>query len=191
MKYILFLVIVTTQFTKANAQLNRGTWLVGGNANLYSYNEDYSSPNYNNTAKYTEINLSAPLGYFVANKLAFGLKPTFSSRKGKVTSAGGGSTNVQRYWIGPYGRFYLLDIEKQYNIVSEAGYQFGFLGGGLLKGKLSTFSAAMGPVIYFNSSVGIEFLLGYSYSKEDIEQGSKDIRKGFQMGLGFQIHLEK
>lgn len=188
----LFILLFFAAFTtKAYSQLNKKTWLVGGNAKFYSYNSDYSSSTYNSTAKYTQIDLSAPIGYFVADKVVFGVKPTFFSNKGKVTSAGGGSTNVQRYLVGPYGRYYILDKERQYNIVSEASYQFGFFGGKLIDGNLSTFSASAGPVIYFNTTVGIEFLLGYSYSKEDVKGGNKEVRKGLQIGIGLQIHLEK
>ena len=93
--------------------------------------------------------------------------------------------------IGPFGRYYLLNTTNNYNVVSEVSYQLGLFNAGAQKGKLSTFSALLGPVIYFNKSVGLEFLLGYSYSKEDVEQANKEIRKGFQIAIGFQIHLEK
>ncbi len=48
-----------------------------------------------------------------------------------------------------------------------------------------------GPVIFFNTSVGLEFLLGYSSSIEDIKDRYKNSIQGFQIGIGFQIHLEK
>ena len=173
------------------AQLDKGIWLVGGTGKFYSYISENSSAIYNTENRYTQIDLSPAIGYFVIDKLAFGLRPTFSSIKGKVTSAGGLSTNVQKYLIGPFSRYYFLSNENNYNIVTDLSYQFGFFGGGLAKGKLSTFSALLGPVIYFNTSIGLEFLLGYSYSNEDVEQANKEIRKGFQIGIGFQIHLEK
>lgn len=118
------------------------------------------------------------------------MRPTFSSIKGEVTTTGGLSTNVQRYWIGPFGRYYFLQPNKQVNILADISYQYGFFGG-ISEGKLNTFSAMVGPVVYFNSSVGIEFLLGYSSSLEDVEGFQKETRKGFQIGIGFQIHLEK
>jgi hypothetical protein len=189
-KFLILLLLLQVSFF-ANAQLNKNTWLVGGNGKFYSYKSVLNSPSYNNEGKFTQIDLSVPVGYFVADKLAFGLKPTFSSIKGEITTPGGLTTNVQRYWIGPFGRYYILNMENQYNIVTEASYQFGlynFKGQG---GNLRNFSVLAGPVIYFNTSVGIEFLLGYSYSKEDIEQGNKETRSGFQIGLGLQIHLEK
>lgn len=175
----------------SHAQIDKGIWLVGGSGKFYSYNSTYNSTSYSNEAKYTQIDLSPTIGYFVADKLALGIKPTFSSIKGKVTSAGGGTTNVQRYLIGPFGKYYLLNTTNNYNVVSEVSYQLGLFNAGAQKGKLSTFSALLGPVIYFNKSVGLEFLLGYSYSKEDVEQANKEIRKGFQIAIGFQIHLEK
>lgn len=173
------------------SQLDKGNFLVGGSGKFYSYNSTNSSSNYNIESKYTQIDLSPVIGYFVIDKLAFGLKPTLSSIKGKVTDVGGGSTNVQRYLIGPFGRYYFLDKDNKYNFVTDLSYQFGSFGGGLAKGKLATFSALAGPVLYFNTTVGIEFLFGYSYSKEDVEQANKEIRKGFQTSIGFQIHLEK
>lgn len=191
MKYVLLFFSILVFSISAKCQLDNGIWLVGGSGKFYSYNSTYSSTTYSNEAKYTQIDLSPSIGYFIADKLAFGIKPTFSSIKGKVTTAGGGITNVQRYLIGPFGRYYLLNATKNYNIVTDVSYQIGLFDAGGQKGKLSTFSALLGPVIYFNTNVGLEFLLGYSYSKEDVEQANKEIRKGFQIGIGFQIHLEK
>lgn len=183
----LFTVICFT----AQAQLNQGVWLAGGTGKLYSYTSHYSSATYNTEASYTQIDLSPNIGYFVVDKLALGIRPTFSSIKGKVTTPGDLYTNVQRYWIGPFGRYYFLSPDQPVNIVTDLSYQFGFLKAPRQNGKLNTFSAMAGPVVYFNSSVGLEFLLGYSSSLEDVENSNKEVRKGFQIGIGFQIHLEK
>ena len=75
--------------------------------------------------------------------------------------------------------------------MTDVSYQWGFFGGGL-KGKLNTFSALAGPVIYFNTSVALEFLSGYHSSLEEATNGGfKTSRNGLQFSLGFQIHLEK
>lgn len=190
MKKILLLLTLTSSYSMAQCQLNKGIWLVGGSGKFYSYNESNSSSTLGHNAKNTQIDISPSIGYFVADKLAFGLRSTFSSIKAKGTSPGDISENIQRYWIGPFGRYYFLKKDKQYNLLTDVTYQFGFLGG-LANGNLRTFSALAGPVIYFNSSVGIELLLGYSYRKEDVKDANKDIRKGFQTAIGFQIHLEK
>ena len=96
----------------AKSQLTKGTWVVGGTGKFYANNNSINSSTYNVDAKYTEISISPSVGYFIIDKLVLGLRPTFSSLKGKVTSSGGLSTNVQRYWVGPFGRYYLLEKEK-------------------------------------------------------------------------------
>lgn len=139
MKELFISLLLTSFFSSAKSQLNQGTWLAGGTASFYSYTSDYSSAAYSNKAKYTQINLSATVGYFVADKLAFGLRPGFSSIKGRVTTPGGGYTNVQRYWFGPFGRYYFLQKDKPFNIVTDVSYQYGIFNAGRQKGKLKHF----------------------------------------------------
>ena len=191
MKAILFLLIALNLSFASFSQITKNNWLIGGNGKLFSDNSDYSSDTYTYTAKLTQIDISASVGYFLADKLALGLRPTFSSIKGRVTSIGGGTTNTQRIWIGPFTRYYFLQKDNQFNLLADIGYQWGFFKAGSQKGELATFNTMSGPVIYFNNCIGIEFLLGYAYSKEDVREGSKLVNKGFQTAIGFQIHLEK
>ncbi len=193
--YLFIAFFLTVNSLTAECQITRKNWLVGGTGKFYSYTSQYSSTTYSNEVKYTIIDLSPSIGYFFMDKLALGVRPTFSSFKEKVTIPGG--TNMQQYWIGPFGRYYFLQPDKLVNILTDISYQYGFYGG-TAYGKLNTFSAMVGTVVYFNSCVGIEFLLGYSSSleniegfREDAEDFLKETRKGFQMGIGFQIHLEK
>ncbi|MFZ5978712.1 MAG: hypothetical protein ACOYU6_13775 [Bacteroidota bacterium] len=186
-----FLLLLCCTLT-AHAQLEQGTWLVGGSGSYYNYTALNSGPNYSTDSKYTNISLTPYIGIFILDKFAVGVLPTFSSVKGKVTSTGGMSTNVQRYRIGPFARYYILNAANPFNIVTAISYQYGVFGG-IATGNLTTFSALAGPVIYFNSVVGLEMLLGYNYSKEmqtDVG-GINAITKGFQISVGFQIHLKK
>ncbi|MGF2411504.1 MAG: hypothetical protein ACQUYJ_04215, partial [Ferruginibacter sp.] len=64
------------------------------------------------------------------------------------------------------------------------------------KGSRNNFSFIAGPAIYFNSSAAIEILVGYTHSTEQISTSTignpyKQIDKGLQFAIGFQIHLEK
>ena len=197
MKHFFIHVLFLFFFYQSTGQVTKGNWIVGGTGKLFTYKNEYSSSTYSNIAKYTQIDLSPNIGYFVADKLAFGIRSTFSSLKGEVTSVTDGgsglSTNSQRFTIGSFGRYYLLSTDNRTNIVTEASYQVGQvrLLGGVYKGKLKAASFSAGPVIYFNSSVGIEFVLGYNYTLEDIENANRDEKKGFQIAIGFQIHLIK
>ncbi len=114
MKKIFLLLILTTAYSMAQCQLNKGIWLVGGSGSFYNYHEDYTSMQTNFTAKYTEIDIAASVGYFVADKVAAGLRPTFSSEKGKAMQNGtpNGYTNNYKIAAGPFVRYYFLQMDK-------------------------------------------------------------------------------
>lgn len=196
MKYILLL-IVTTQFTKANAQLNKGTWLFGGNGSLFSYNQSYTAPppNPDFTGKFTSIDLSANVGYFFADKFAGGLRPYFSTYKGETS--GGAIANELKFAIGPFARYYFLNTDRQFNILTDISYQVGInklFSGDKPQGKYNTLSIMAGTEVFFNSAVGLEVLVGYKNlvaSFENSPSAYKNTMQGFQTSIGFLFHLEK
>jgi hypothetical protein len=112
MKFFLSCLLLILCSSLAHAQLEQGTWLVGGSGSYSNFTALNSGTNYSTDSKYTQISLSPYLGIFILNKFAIGLLPTFSSVKGKVTSTGGLSTNFQRYRIGPFVRYYILNASK-------------------------------------------------------------------------------
>lgn len=184
----------------AHSQLTKGNWLVGGNASFSSANSTYKTPNLSQKSDELNLSLSPNVGYFLLNKFALGLTPTFSWNKSEGGDAidnngnvigSGGSSNVQRFLIGPFARYYVLSTEKPFNILVSAAYQFGTYSSKPTKGTVNNFSFGAGPVIFFNSSVGLEFLLGYGSRTEDVDGNYKSTQKGMQIGIGFQIHLEK
>ena len=77
--------------------------------------------------------------------------------------------------------------------MTEINYQYGLYSFKPTKGNSNTFNALVGPVIYLNTSVGLEFLVGYYSTTETIKQIGEITTKqnGFQFSIGFQIHLEK
>ena len=70
----------------STAQLKKGIWLVGGSGSFYAYSEEYSSANINQKGTFTNIDVTATLGYFIIDKFALGLRPGFNSYKGKITT---------------------------------------------------------------------------------------------------------
>ncbi|MEP6677159.1 MAG: hypothetical protein ABJA78_18505 [Ferruginibacter sp.] len=197
MKNAFFLFSLITISIVAKSQISKGNWLVGGSGSLYSYNEDYqTTPPVNSVQyKYLNVDISASIGYFLLDKIVLGLRPAFSWFKGKGVSftgnASGGSTDNKRYQIGPFGRYYFLKKDKEFNIVGDISYQYGVVDlNDPSNGHLNTFTISAGPVLYFNSSVGLEILLGYS-SRNEFYGDNKDYRKGFLTSIGLQIDLEK
>ncbi len=201
MKKLLLLLTLTTAYCMAQCQLNKGIWLVGGSGSFYNYHEDYTSTQTNFTAKYTEIDIAGSIGYFLADKFAAGLRPTFSSSKGVAMQNGipNGSSNDNKMAVGPFARYYFLQSDRAFNLLSDVSYQWGItqrLGALHEKGKNNTFSIMAGPEIFFNTSAGLEILLGYSQNISSIENSlpesnSNINKKGLQISIGFQLHLEK
>lgn len=176
----------------AKCQLDKGIWLVGGSGNFYASKNTYAvqSSSYYAESNDLTVKISPTIGYFIADKFVVGLKPFFTWYKSHTTTPGGGNENEKRYGIGPFLRYYFLEKEKQFNILAETSYQHGFYSF-ISKGKSNIFSIAAGPVIYFNSSVGLEFLIGYSSIKENIDLGANTTKKGLDVGIGFQFYLQK
>ena len=187
----LFLVAFITLTFQSFGQLTKNNWLVGGAGSFFSKNGTYTTQSISYNSKYTDLTISPNIGYFIIDKFSAGLKPSFSWTKSKTFPPGGGSTDIKRFLVGPFARYYFISIEKQFNILAEGTVQFGTYSAGADKGAISNYSFMAGPVIFFNTSVGLEFLLGYSSSIEDINDRYKNSISGFQIGIGFQIHLEK
>lgn len=197
MKSLLSIVAISFLSLQGKAQLDKNTWLAGGSGNFYLSKRDYISyvsPILNGYSKELHLTVSPNIGYFIIDKLAVGLRPYFTWGKGEYfpddPTSGGSHSDSKRYGIGPFVRYYFLDKERQFNLLTDISYQFGEwnLGG---KGKLSNFSISSGPVIYFNTAVGMEFLLGYSTQIEELKNFSKNSSKGLNVSMGFQFHLTK
>lgn len=184
-----FLLILCLQ--SAHSQLTKGIWLAGGTGSFSSMKNAYSTPTYSQNSDVIDIAVSPNIGYFVADKFPLGLKLSYSKNKAQVTTSSGLYTNVNRFEFGPFARYYFLKADDRYNLLAEVSYQYGIYRFTPDKGNINTFSAAAGPVLFFNSSVGLEFLIGYYRRNEVVNDSYKTEQKGLQMSIGFQIHLEK
>lgn len=190
--FLLCLLLLCMQ--PANAQLTKGNWLVGGNGSFSStkFGSD-AFPNY----KSTNFSISPDFGYFIFDKMCAGLKISATLLKGDYpANPGSGSISYsnksQFYGYGPFARYYFLEKEKMVNIFLEGIYQHqlrkDIAPGISSKQAANSFSIMAGPVIYLNSSVGIELGIGYSSLKYESIQGRNNT---FQTSIGFQIHLDK
>jgi hypothetical protein len=199
MKHFFFLLVAITLTINSFGQLEKSTWLVGGSGSFYNYNGTYRSTSNNADTKVTNIDIKTSIGYFLIDKLSVGLRPSFSFSKGKVYQSGvqsGLISSNTQFLIGPFARYYFLEKEKQFNLLADISYLVGTNTSPLppkTKGSLNEFSISGGAEIFFNSSVGFEFLVGYKKKYEDIKgaTGYVDNKSGFQIGIGFQIHLIK
>ena len=177
------LLIIATNFIiyNVNSQITKGNWLVGGSTN-------FSTIQYSSAAslhyKQTNFQINPIVGYFLKDKFALGLRPSLSYGRatGSNNTVYSSGTVIN---IGPFARYYFLKPENIFNLFAQGSYGYGTVTGGQ---RSNTFSFAAGPVLYFNSSVGLEFTIGYSTTKSVGFSGNNN---EVLFGIGFQIHLEK
>ena len=177
----LILLLLTSILLSLNllSQITKGIWLLSGSAS-------FSMINYNSegTLKYKQTNISASpsIGYFLKDKLALGIRPSLTY--GTTSISSGNSETI--FTVGPFVRYYLLKTDRVFNILTDGSYSYSsFNSAGT---KTHTFSFAAGPVIYFNPSVGLEFLIGYASTKVAQFVGTNN---ELRFNIGFQFNLEK
>lgn len=168
-----------------NAQITKGNWMVGGNGNLSSYETKYINNGSGVINKGVGINISPNLGYFFSNKFVAGLSTNIGYTKPKNYESSFG------YGVGPFVRYYFLKEEKRVNLFAQTNYIFGETKSGSNKSQSNGYGFKAGPVIFFNSSVGLEMSIDYNSSKLTPNGAESSTYNNFQIGLGFQIHLEK
>lgn len=193
MKILALIFLITFFTTITNAQITKGNWMVGGDAS-FSTSDTYS--NIGDETKIVEraVNISPNIGYFAIDKLATGIRLDY--RGVFNPNYGFGDISTNSIGLGPFVRYYFLKPEKRVNIFLEMSYGFGktFYNGSIISAdyvtKNTTFTIMGGPVIYFNSSVSMELSVQYSSTRKIFEV--QDLTNNvFQIGLGFQIYLEK
>ena len=177
---ILFVLFIAFLYDNANSQINKGYWMVGGYANFS--NNTLVGPN--NSLTDTYITINPTLGYFVNDKIALGAELFYLFSYSSAFTR----NSASNYGIGPFVRYYFLNKEKALNILIQGsgGYNLATSSSDSRSDKSISYSLLGGPVIFFNSSVGIEFLLGYKgYSAPNVRKES------FNVNIGIQVHLVK
>lgn len=175
MKKVLFAALMTIAAQGVFAQVNKGQWLVGGNASFSSQKTGDSD-----AGKSTSFTISPNAGYFFIDKLAGGLRVSFESEKYKSEDDASST-----FLIAPFARYYFLPAADKVNILADVSYGFGSTGQGD-KQSLSGFTVAAGPAVFLSPNTALEFTLGYqSYKLEH----AADRTNSFGVNVGFQIHL--
>lgn len=196
MKFYTLLLLSFVLTSNSFAQLDKGTFLVGGNGSFYNYNGEFNSSTNNTTSKATDIKINASVGYFLVDKFVLGLRPSFSFMKAKLDGTSSTVASATQFTAGPFSRYYFLEKDKPFNILLDAAYLFGtnsYPVANTGKGVINELSISAGLEAFFNTTVGIEFLVGYKSKYEDIKgiAGYSDKKNGVNVSIGLQIHLSK
>ena len=155
--------------------------MIGGSASYKSSKYEGSG---SINSKQTLLQLSGDVGYFVIDKFATGLKPEYDR-----TETNNPHNIINTYGIGPFVRYYFLPAERYVNIFSELSYQYGLMktNQGVSQNS-NNFSGLLGCAAFFNSSVALEFTVGYSSYLYNNNAGKVN---SIVAGIGFHFHLEK
>ncbi|MCZ2299419.1 MAG: porin family protein [Chitinophagales bacterium] len=183
MKKQLICIILCIYSLTASGQITKGNWMVGGNINFAS--TTYKSTNFSENTAY-DFQINPNIGYFFTNKFAMGLKVGIRLLGAKGT--GTTYSTYNNFNFGPFLRYYFLPTDNIINVLMEGAYQYGMEGNKNQNTAKNTLAFNTGVVVFFNSVVGVEFLVGYStYKFSDISGNNVTI----QLGLGLQVHLQK
>lgn len=191
--------------TSLRSQITKDNWLLGGSAKFSSSNQETVVSTGTQKSTYLNYSIAPNIGYFFWDKFAAGLKSGLTKgkadygdlRQGGVAVASGGYSNATWFDFGPFVRYYFLSAERQFNLIAEGNYMYGIASLHPGRGTRQNYSFNAGPVIYFNSSVGLEFTVGYSSERTKLfHPDTKELVlsskiTALQVGLGFQFYLER
>lgn len=177
-KIIIILLTSILLANSAQGQLAKGTWMIGGSAALATYNTH--SPL--GTLSETSILITPAIGYFVMEKFAVGINPSYGLSAGKFNDTR--KTTKHSYAIGPFVRYYLLPADHIVNLFAGGSYQYtiGEPGNTII----NNYSFFIGATAFFNSSAAIEITTGFSSSLDQ-----KLTINSFIINAGFQVYLKK
>lgn len=179
MKKIIIILLASILLAKsAQGQLAKGTWMIGGNAALTTYNT--RSPL--GTQNETTISIKPNIGYFVMEKFAVGINPGYGLQASKFNDTP--NTTRYSYALGPFIRYYLLPADHIVNLFAGGSYQYNIDEPG--NTIINNYSFFAGTTAFFNSSAAIEITTGFSSSL-----AKKLTINSFIINAGFQIYLKK
>jgi Outer membrane protein beta-barrel domain len=178
MKKIFMVAVATILIQAGFAQVNKGQWLVGGNAGFSSSKLG--------EFKSTSIEFSPDAGYFFIDNFAGGLRFNVQSVKQEIGSVDEKASSTM---IAPFVRYYFLPAAQKVNVFADASYGFGSMKGDEGPSvSISGYSVMAGPAIFLSPNTALEITVGYNSTKME---EADDRENTFRFGVGFQIHLGK
>jgi hypothetical protein len=155
-------------FTTANAQTEKGDWMVGGGLRL------------NTADNSTEIAFQPNAGLFVIKNLAVGGSISLDYSKT-------GLNKVTTFGIGPFVRYYFTSAKVRPILQGNLNYLSTKvdLGGNSSTNNGLNFFLGGGAAIFVSDQVSLDILMGYDHTKYKNFEGSG----GFALTIGFQVYL--
>jgi len=187
-----FLLLLMLCFQSSFAQLQKKTWLLGGNASFEK--SEYKNDVYvYNSTKTSDLEIAPNIGYFFLNKLALGVRGSLYNTVSK--SFPYPSTIEQRvrattWGVGPFVRYYFLPQDKPINLFADANGQYSLttLNHSSYAGKSWSATGSVGAALFLNKVVALELLMAYRHTNS-INSSFENKSNHLQFKAGFQIHF--
>ena len=151
--------------------IKTGNWMVGGSIGNIGYSFEGEAFN---------IQLNPRAGYFVSDGIAVGAQASIGLTAVKDFD------NEWRYGIAPFVRYYFPEGASSTGRFFAQG-DVGVSGSSAGGGASLALGANLGYAHFITNTVALEAILGYNYSKANVNLGDK--ATGLGIGLGFQIYL--
>lgn len=170
MKKIILAILVSGIITTVNAQTEKGDVMVGGRLDL------------NTGDNSTYIGFTPAVGVFVINNVAVGGNIGITHQKS-------GDVKNTNFGIGPFARWYFTQAKARpllhgaFSYLSSKYKAPGFTS----TNNGSNVFLGGGVAVFINENVSVEVLMGYSHTKYKDFDGDG----GFNLGIGFQVYLNK
>jgi hypothetical protein len=167
----------------SSAQLEKKTWLLGGEI---SYTKTKVGGPNTLPSTSSRIIVDGNIGIFLIDRFCTGLRPGFENIKTNFSTS---STSFNNVYVGPFARYYFLPQEQRLNLLADLCYQYAVAGGNTGETRRSSvFSGVAGIAAFLNTSVALEFLVGYSTQRYP---ESKAFTNRTSVKIGLQFHLAK
>lgn len=169
MKKILLSLVLLSAFVLANAQTEKGDWMVGGGFRL------------NTSDNTTELALFPDAGMFIINNLALGGNLAIAYTKA-------GDAKVTAFGIGPFVRYYFTNAKVRpilHGNVNFLSQKTKITGLPSTTNNITSYFLGGGAAIFISDQVSIDGLMGYANSKVKNSRSNG----GFALNIGFQVYI--
>ena len=151
--------------------IKQGNWMVGGSIGNIGYGFE---------GKVFNISVSPRAGYFVSDGVAIGAQVNLGLKAVKDLD------NEYHYGVSPFVRYYFPGGASATGRFFGQG-EIGIAGSSAGDKVGLNVGANVGYAHFITQTVALEAMLGYNYSKANVDTGDK--ATGLGVSLGFQIYL--
>jgi outer membrane protein len=194
MKNLLLTTFLLLSAMLVDAQISRGTMMIGGSVEFNSekYKTEENGQTDTNVTS-TSFTLSPEFGYFVVDNLALGAGIGLYNTVSKNNAADSKNVNTG-IAVTPFVRYYLGNVFFH----GQAGFgsgknnyeRPGFESEG--KSSFTNWNLGAGYAIFLNDNVAIEPTLGYQSSAVKYDgSDEKSITGGLYLRVGIQVYLRR